>query len=365
MTTTGREESENLPQAERVRPLGLPSAVRIWLPYVEAGTGTDVFTETLGDSLRRRGHDVVTTRFAHRWQYAPWRLRFARPPEDTHVTVANSWNAFAFKRDAIPLVSVEHLLVLDSALAGYRSFAQAAFHQTMVRRFERLSANRADAIVAVSEYTARQLRRELSVSDVEVIYNGIDTSFFTPDAPQPPPPEDRAMQLLFVGTLSRRKGADLLPAIMQQLGPGFEMRFTGDSSGNRYVQPGPALIGLGRLDHDGLLAAYRDADVLVFPTRLEGLGLVALEAMACNTPVVASRTGPLVEIIQHGANGMLCPVDDVAAFADAVRHLRDNPDHRAEIGTAARETVEARFSLDGMTDQYEALFARLTAKDRL
>ncbi|MDJ0952220.1 MAG: glycosyltransferase, partial [Acidimicrobiia bacterium] len=77
-----------------------------------------------------------------------------------------------------------------------------------------------------------------------------------------------------------------------------------------------------------------------------------------------SRTGPLVEIIEHGTNGMLCPVDDVDAFAEAVRYLRENPDRRVAIGAAARDTVLARFSMDGMTDAYEALFARLTGAER-
>ncbi len=335
--------------------------MKIWLPFVKTGTGTDVFTETLADSLLHRGHEVHLAPFTHGWQYAPWRLRLVREPEGTQVVVANSWNAFAFKRSGIPLVSVEHLLVLDPALADYRSSAQSAFHKTLVRHFERLSADRADAIVAVSEYTARQLRQQLAVSEVRVIYNGVDTSFFAPVAHRPPTPGSRPMRLLFVGTLSRRKGADLLPEIMRRLGPGFELLFTGEPGGNKYVRPGPGLIALGRLDRKAVLAAYREADVLVFPTRLEGLGLVALEAMACRTPVVASRMGPVVEIIEDGVNGRLCPVDNVNAFADAIRELRDDPDRHSMMGVAARDTVEARFSIDRMTDGYEALFERLVA----
>jgi glycosyltransferase involved in cell wall biosynthesis len=322
---------------------------------VEAGTGSDVFTKTLAESLEQRGHDAHVTRFRHGWQYVPWRLRLAREPEHTQVIVANSWNAFAFKRSGIPLVSVEHHLVLDPALAPYRSSAQAVFHETLVRRFERLSADRADAIVAVSNYTAQQLQRHLGVSESQVIYNGIDTAFFTP---QPRSQRgDRPMRLLFVGTLSRRKGADLLPQIVQRLGPEFELLFTGE--GNKLVGPGPGLTPLGRPGREALRDAYQDADLLLFPTRLEGLGLVALEAMACGTPVVASRTGPLPEIIDDGTNGRLCAVDDVDAFADAIRELKDNPDLLAQMGEAARTTVEAAFSVERMTDGYLALFDRL------
>lgn len=332
----------------------------IWLPYVTAGTGTDVFTRTLAESLAERGHDVHVTPFRHWWQYAPWRLRLARVPAGTHIVLANSWNAFAFRRTGIPLVSVEHLLVLDPALKPYRTFAQATFHKTLVHLFERQSADQADAIVAVSAYTAHQLQQHLGVPAPKVIHNGIDTQFFQPPIRPASGSGIRPMRLLFVGTLSRRKGADLLPQIMQRLGPGFELRFTGGDGGNKLVRPGPGVIPIGHLDRKALRTAYQDADLLLFPTRLEGLGLVALEAMACGTPVVASRTGPLTEIVEDGINGRLCPVDDVKAFTDAIRQLRADPEQLSKMGTAARGTAETGFSIDRMTDEYVALFEQLT-----
>ncbi len=337
--------------------------MRIWLPYVETGTGTDVFTRTLAGSLAERGHDTQLTPFSHGWQYAPWRLRLAQKPQHTQVVVANSWNAFAFKRPRTPLVSVEHLLVLDPALAPYRSLPQAVFHNTCVRYFERRSATAADTTVAVSEYTARQLEHNLGVSDAQVIYNGVDTGFFRAATCLEPNPTDRPTQLLFVGTLSRRKGVDLLPRIMQALGAGFELRFTGDIDGNSLVRPGPGLVAMGRLDREALRDAYVSADLLLFPTRLEGLGLVALEAMACGTPVIASDTGPLPEIVKDGVNGRLCAVDDISAFARAIRGLADDPIRMSEMGRAARETVEAKFSIDRMTAGYVDLFERLVADD--
>ncbi len=337
--------------------------MRIWLPFVRTGTGTDVFTETLADALARRGHDVHLSPFSHGWQYAPLRLRLAQAPERTQIVLANSWNAFAFKRSGIPLVSVEHHLVLGSEAAAYRSIAQAAFHETLVRRFVRLSADRADGTVAVSEYTARQLEHNLGVSDAQVIYNGVDTGFFRAATCLEPNPTDRPTQLLFVGTLSRRKGVDLLPQIMQALGAGFELRFTADIDGNSLVRPGPGLVAMGRLDREALRDAYVSADLLLFPTRLEGLGLVALEAMACGTPVIASDTGPLPEIVKDGVNGRLCAVDDISAFARAIRGLADDPIRMSEMGRAARETVEAKFSIDRMTAGYVDLFERLVADD--
>ena len=333
--------------------------MKIWLPFVATGTGTDVYTETLADSLRSRGHEAVTTPFAHSWQYLPGRLRLAPAPEHADVILANSWNAFAFKRKGIPLVSVVHHLVLGAEADAYRSRAQALFHETLVRRFETSSAKRADAVVAVSEFTAGRIEAHLGVAGARVIYNGVDTDFFRPLTTEPT--NDRPTQLLFVGTLSNRKGADLLPQIMKELGPGFELRYTGDPTDNALVRPGPTTTAMGRLDRAELRTAYQQADLLLFPTRLEGLGLVALEAMACGTPVVASRTGPLVEIVEDGMNGVLCPVDDVAAFADAVRNLSNDQQRLAAMGQSARATVQAKFTIEQMAAGYLDLVESIVA----
>jgi glycosyltransferase involved in cell wall biosynthesis len=332
--------------------------MRIWLPYVETGTGTDVFTKTLADSLSQRGHDAQITAFSHWWQYAPWRLRLVRIPDDTQVVVANSWNAFAFKREGIPLVSVEHLLVLDPALAPYRSFPQAVFHNTFVRYFERRSAAASEITVAVSEYTAGQLRRHVAITP-KVIPNGVDTRFFRPDDTLPSA-DERDLVLLFVGTISKRKGADLLAPIMKSLGPGYQLRITGEQDDAADLVGIPGVTLVGSLDRTRLRIAYRESDLLLFPSRLEGLPLVVLEAMACGTPVVASKASSIGEIVSDGVTGRLCPVDDVESFVAAIRELRENPERLAEMAVAARRTVETGFSIDRMTDDYLSLFERLT-----
>ena len=123
--------------------------MNIWLPYVEGGSGTDVFTHSLADGLRDLGHRVNVQRFAHHWQYFPWRLKAVPAPSGCEAIIANSWNAFAFRRSGCRLLAVEHLCVLDPALTPYRSFPQSVFHNTLVRHYERASAKAADITVAV------------------------------------------------------------------------------------------------------------------------------------------------------------------------------------------------------------------------
>ncbi|MDK2971890.1 MAG: L-malate glycosyltransferase [Candidatus Sumerlaeota bacterium] len=101
------------------------------------------------------------------------------------------------------------------------------------------------------------------------------------------------------------------------------------------------------------------ADLFLFPSEYEAFGLAALEAMACELPVVASRAGGLPEVIDHGKTGFLATVGDVDEMARlAIEVLRDDA-LRTRIGLAARHSVEDRFLPDPIIAQYEALYERV------
>ncbi len=334
--------------------------MNIWLPLVEAGSGADVFTASLAEELRRLGHRCTVQTFAHRWQYLPWRLGPIAPPPATQAIIANTWNGFAFSRPPLPLIVVQHLFVLDPALAPYRSFAQGVFHRILVRHFEGASRAHAARVVAVSRYTAEVYARVMGGEPPRVILNGIDTTHFTPGPEGKEALTGRPFRLLFVGNLSRRKGADLLAPIMRSLGPGFELSYTAGLRTRDPLARVPGARRLGRLDQDGVRAEYRRADAVLLPTRLEGLPLVAMEALACGTPVIASDTASLPEVLEHGRTGLLCAMDDPEAFAAAARRLASNDGERAMLGENARDSARTRFSLGRMAAEYSDLFEQLS-----
>lgn len=331
--------------------------LKVWLPYVTAGSGSDVFTLRLAAAIRAAGHEAVPQAFPHKFQYAPTYLRRANPPQRTNVVLANSWNGFAFKRSGLPLIVMEHHCVLDPAYAPYRSFAQCAFHRTLVRHFESLSFRAADRIIVVSDHTARIVQSIFPWTAPMRIYNGIDTEFFAPE-PQPSRPPG-PFTLLFVGNNTRRKGADLLALIMAKLPGDFRLRYTGGLRNDPVAVADPRLQPIGRLSDEELLGEFRRADALLFPTRYEGFGYAAAEAMACGTPVIASDCTSLPEVVRNGQTGILCSTGDAVAFANAVRLLAGDRDTLNRMGEAARQHVVSRFSIATMVEQYLELFTEL------
>lgn len=336
--------------------------MRIWLPFVSAGSGADVFTLRLAEALERLGHDVAATPFHRLFQYCPWRLSFAVPPRTPDVIVANTINAFAFRHRRGKLVAIEHHCVFDPAYAVYRSWPQSLYHETLVRRFECASFVAADAVVAPSRYTADTLSRVFRMPRPSVIPNGIDTDYFCPGPLHASRERERPFRLLFVGNLSKRKGIDLLPRIMKRLGPDYELRYT-QGLRNRSATLGEITMKpLTRMSLAELRQQYREADALLLPTRYEGFGYAVAEAMACGTPAVVTNCSSLPEIVEDGVTGRLCPIDDVEAFAAAIQRLRENPAELTAMSRKARERSLQLFNLMAWAESFARLFERLLSE---
>jgi len=98
------------------------------------------------------------------------------------------------------------------------------------------------------------------------------------------------------------------------------------------------------------------ADLFLLPSAQESFGLAALEAMACEVPVIASKVGGLPEIIEDGVTGFVCPPEDVEAMADRAIELLSDPSRRAAMGRAGAEMVRTRYCTDRIVPLYEAAY---------
>lgn len=115
----------------------------------------------------------------------------------------------------------------------------------------------------------------------------------------------------------------------------------------------------GRLSQEILPYYYAAADVCVVPSHYEPFGLVAIEAMASHTPVVASDVGGLQFTVVPEKTGLLAPPQDVGAFSAAIDRILGNPQWRDQLGQAARKRVETKFSWEGVASELAQLYTQL------
>jgi glycosyltransferase involved in cell wall biosynthesis len=101
------------------------------------------------------------------------------------------------------------------------------------------------------------------------------------------------------------------------------------------------------------------ADLLLIPSENESFGLAALEAMACEVPVVANRVGGLPEVIGDGETGYLVPLGDIKAMAERSIRVLSDTSHRKEMGARGREWAVSQFNTDRVIPQYQAVYERV------
>jgi D-inositol-3-phosphate glycosyltransferase len=285
-------------------------------------------------------------------------------------------------RDAWDVAWVQsfHTLALTKARAGLPLDARRA--QT-----EGELAAQADRLVAASVSEAKDLIRlyHASRERICVAQPGVDPRLFEPH-------DGAALRrrlglgtaarvALFAGRLEPLKGAQILldAAARLRAGAGYEdltVVIAGDDSGDgaqdrdgerRRLERHAARIGLGggvrfvgAVPHDQLADYYAMADLCVVPSLTESFGLVALEAQALGTPVVAASVGGLREIVEDGVTGLLVEGHEPADYARAMAEVLRDPVRLAEMGDEARHRA-ARFTWRRAVDRVAAIYDRLSA----
>jgi glycosyltransferase involved in cell wall biosynthesis len=115
-------------------------------------------------------------------------------------------------------------------------------------------------------------------------------------------------------------------------------------------------------EQDQVVPLLSAADVFLLPSTQESFGLAALEAMACDVPVVASRVGGLPEVIEHGRTGFLHAPDDLDGMAGSALRLLTDVDLREQMGAAARQAARQDFCEERIVPIYEAYYLEILAR---
>ena len=331
--------------------------------------GVDIGIQNILRAVKRAGlSDAELLRMPERYNFLPSLLPFAMPTDwwrGRSIIQARSRVAFALKRPGIPLVTTVHHLTTDPRLQPVSSRAQRIFYRLVESRYDGWSVANADAVVCVSRYTQQMTEATYGRKDTHLIYDGIDTDVFTPSAQftrlDALPGHDARIRLLFVGNRTRRKGFDLLAKIMDVLPSDYVLYYTASFQPGVDVNPHPRMIPIGTPDRDGLVAAYRSADIMLFPSRLEGFGIAPAEALACGIPVVTTNVSALPEVVDDGQSGFLVAPDDVRAYAEKVQTLGEDATLRRRFGEFGREKVARCFGYDMLGPAFRDLYTRLLA----
>ncbi|WP_347456177.1 glycosyltransferase family 4 protein [Acinetobacter thermotolerans] len=335
----------------------------IWFPAIKTNTGTDKFTEQLVSALNQRGLRAEITWLPHHAEYLPWLVPVPPQPDWANIAHINTWLHPRFYPKNISLVATLHHCVQDKFFLPYKTVTQKIYHKFWITKIEKHCLKTADLVTTDSQYTAQCIKDIFGNYYAHVIYIGIDSKTFHPNELLRPFDKNKPFKLLFVGTNSIRKGFDLLPEIMQKLGEDFQLFYT--SNAEQYEPLPKNMIQLPpQKTTQDLANTYRSMNALIFPSRLEGFGLVVAEAMASGLPVVIANSSALTELVTHCETGFLCEKDNISDFIQTIRSLKENPELCREVGKKARNIATTKFSIEEMVNQYIDHYTKLVNMEK-
>ena len=356
-----RSENEHIPQVSHDlgyfnRVVHIPAGPEVYLPKETLAEYTDLFAQGIMDFSVKKGikYDLV---HAHYWLSGL-----------AGQILKSAWH--------VPMLQMFHTLGLMKQKIGRTSEEREGAYRY---DGERLVMQNADRIIAATEAERSQLEDlyGLNPHKVTIIPPGVDIHHFYPI------PQDEAKEAigisakdrmaLFVGRIEPLKGVDTLIEAMAIVKrtcktfrcPHYLVIIGGDPEGDEEFVSSEMqrlqlqctelgldeiVVFLGKRDQNTLPYYYSAAEVVVMPSHYESFGMVALEAMACGTPVIASRVGGLAYLIKDGETGYFVPAQDPQALSEKLRLIFINQGLRTRLGRQAVDYAQ-NFSWEWVTKQ--------------
>ncbi|HEY3342007.1 MAG TPA: glycosyltransferase family 4 protein [Anaerolineae bacterium] len=251
---------------------------------------------------------------------------------------------------------------------------------SVVRAVRYWLVKKADRVIAISsQLKATMQHAGIRAEQIEQVPNGIDTEQFCPASKDEQTALRAALHLpadstlfIFTGRLTISKGLRELMQVwtnLSQQDPTLHLLLVGSGAGcfddaeaelrnfisQNHLQDCVTLPGAVENVSDYL----RASDMFVFPSHYEGFGLSIIEAMACGLPVLVTRVGIALDVVQPGRNGTLVPVNNVQQLDEGMRWMLQRRDQWRQMGALACADVNTRYSMDVIAGQYVAIFADL------
>jgi N-acetyl-alpha-D-glucosaminyl L-malate synthase BshA len=239
-----------------------------------------------------------------------------------------------------------------------------------LRPITRFALQQCDGVTAVSRDLAEATRRDFDLDfEITVIPNFVDTDQFSRRPPSGLRDRFAAPCTGIVAHVSNfrsvKRPQDAV-RVLQRVRQRTQARLVMVGDGPERAPTEELALELGLGDAVEFLGGQQAvapilaiADVLLLPSQLESFGLAALEAMACEVPVVAYAVGGVPELVVDGETGYLVPFGDIDAMADRAAELLSDPDRRRTLGAQARRRAEQHFSRERMVETYESYYRSL------
>jgi glycosyltransferase involved in cell wall biosynthesis len=363
--------------------LGRGGAERVVVDLARASAGTaDTWVAPLFDrgalelECAEAGIPLSPLRIGHRRNLLLGAARLSRVirklrPDvvQTHLLFSELYLALAPVRSGAVHLATFHNM-------GFDAFEPLPLRQRAVRVLEREALRwRFDGYVAVSERAADSARRHLGLAPIDVIPNPIDVDRVRAQAPESRQAARArlgiaadARVVTLVGKLSEPKGHDVALRALSLLPHSTrpEFIFVGDGPLKESLKALALELGVfarvrwvGETDRATALAWMRASDVAIVPSRHEGLPITLLEALAIETPVVATTVGGIPEVLTHEHTGLLIPPSNPEALANGIERLLADSGLASRLANAGLQHVRRSFGLDTIFRRYLALYERL------
>lgn len=296
----------------------------------------------LAPELEAQGIPVHHLPETHKWNLAQQARNIARVARQMQADVVHAHLYFP----AVSVAVMRHLHLHPArTFVTFHNMAYAGANKTgpglwLKRTLARWLYPRGyDGMFGVSRAVADHYGQALGLTGIAVSHNPIALPTAIPVLPGPV----SGPRLVVPGRLVPEKGhQDLIQALTRLKTPISVVFAGGGPLRETLSQAAPSVQITGTLTHEQMLGQIGLADLVVIPSRYEGFGLTALEAMALARPVIATRAGGLPEVL--GDTGLLVPVGDPVQLARAIQTLLADPDHCKRLGAAGQARAFGQFS---------------------